>query len=148
MKGLVTATLVLGGTILVSGCGGGGSGPASPSFDPFGTESAGASSEPAGASTEGLPGGPAEIADLCATDCQRFMACPSISGSNCLASCEAEFLAYPACAGVIQDYLACISTAAITCAASGSLDTSGCVESQEATETCIDPGTTGTGPQS
>src|SRR5512146_3516434 len=96
MKSLLTVTLALGGALLVAGCGGGG-GPASPTFDPFGSESSGASSESSGASTEG-PGGKDAIANLCATDCARIKAvCPSAAGSNCVASCQAELVAYPAC---------------------------------------------------
>jgi hypothetical protein len=144
MKWLVTASLALGGALLISGCGGG-SGPATAPFNPFGSDPSGGSSEPTGASNEG-PSGPGTIADLCATDCVRVAsACPSAAGSNCVASCEAESMAYPACTAQVQAYLACISTAAINCAGNGSLDASACAESRLALTACSNPGTTVSG---
>jgi hypothetical protein len=138
MKGLVIAALAFGVASLVSGCGSGGGGPASPAFDPFGSEPTGASSEPTGTSPEGSPGGTAVIAELCATDCARIMAaCPSAAGTNCVASCEASFLSYPACAASVQAYLSCISSIAIICSPYGSLDVSACQASQIAAQNCL-----------
>jgi len=65
--------------------------------------------------------------------------CPSAAGSNCVGSCEAEFLAYPAGASQVQADLECISTIAIVCSSSGSLDTSACAQSLIALESCIHP---------
>jgi len=138
MKGLVIAACAFGVASLVSGCGSGGGGPASPAFDPFGSEPAGATSEPTGASGEGSPGGATAIAELCATDCGRIMAsCPSAAGTNCVASCEASFTAYPACAASAEAYLSCISTTAIVCTSYGSLDLSACQGSQLAAQACV-----------
>jgi hypothetical protein len=144
MKFLGTAPLALGCALLVAGCGGGG-GPASPTFDPFGSESSGAASESSGASTEGL-GGKEAVADLCATDCARIQSgCPSAAGSNCVASCQAELAAYPACTVQAQQYLECIATIAIVCSPGGSFDASACRGSLNVWDSCAHPTTNVTG---
>ena len=139
MKWLVTASLTLGGAILLSGCGGG-AGPASPPFDPFG------SSEPTGSSAE-KPGTPDEgsaaaaaIDTLCAVACGRITAaCPYPPGNNCVVSCESEFLAYPACVAQGQMYLSCISETPISCSGYGSLDLPACRGFELVFQHCIEP---------
>lgn len=142
MKGHVAATLALGGALFLAGCGSGGGGPATSPFDPFGSEPSGASGEPSGPSSEG-PASSDTIANLCATDCSRIMsACPSAAGSNCVGSCEASFLEYPACTSQAQAYLECIANITIVCSGGTSIDVSGCAQSVQALESCINPGST------
>ena len=125
MKGHVAATLALGGALFLAGCGSGDGGPATPPFDPFGSEASGASGEPSGPSSEG-PASSDTVANLCATDCTRIMsACPSAAGSNCVGSCEASFLEYPACTSQAQAYLECIANITIVCSGGTSIDVSG-----------------------
>ena len=140
MKGQVAAILVLGAAMIGSGCDGGGNGPASPPFDPFGNEPSGASSESSGSSTEG-PGASDTIAALCATDCTRITsACPSAAGANCVGSCEASFQEYPSCTSQAQAYLECLANTAIVCSGGGSIDVSACVQFVDALDSCVHPG--------
>jgi hypothetical protein len=141
MKTLVIAALALGGALVISGCGDGdgGGGPAAPPSNPFGSESSGASSEPSGAFDEGA-GGPREIASLCVTDCGRISSsCPPAAGTNCVASCQLEFLSNPDCASQAKAFLACVSTAEFVCSRYGTLelDSSECAIFQLALSDCI-----------
>jgi hypothetical protein len=142
MRFLVTASLALGGAILVSSCGGG-AGPATP-FDPFGTDPSGSSSEPFGASNE-TPGGQS-ISALCTEVCGRFMAtCPSTTQTNCAGSCAADAMQYPNCVPELQAFLVCANAAVITCSPSGSVAVESCLASESAVVNClqISQGTTG-----
>jgi hypothetical protein len=138
MKWLVAASLALGGAILLSGCGGG-AGPASPSFDPFGSEPTGSSAEKPGTPDEGSSGA-AKIDTLCSVACGRIMAaCPAPPGSNCVVSCESEFQAYPACAAQGQMYLSCIAESPISCSGYGSLEVQACRGFELVFQHCIEP---------
>lgn len=137
MKGPLIATLAFGVATLVSGCGDGGGGPASPAFDPFGSEPSGASSEPSGASGESPPT-PQSIADLCVTVCARFeAACPSSTATNCAGSCTADATQYPACVSELQSFLICAGTAPITCPSSATVGLEACASSEIAFEDCL-----------
>ena len=88
---------------LVGACTSGDGGTAAIPFDPFGSESAPATTEPTSGGNEAPPGsGAVSIQDLCEYDCQRFAACPSYGGcdaSTC-SQLESAFELQDAAAGV------------------------------------------------
>src|SRR6478736_6597360 len=96
---------------LVGACTSGDGGTAAIPFDPFGSESAPATTEPTSGGNEAPPGsGAVSIQDLCEYDCQRFAACPSYGGCDA-STCSQLESAFPNCKTQLQAYLSCIAKA-------------------------------------
>jgi hypothetical protein len=145
MKGLVIAALAFGVASLVSGCGGGSGGPASPAFDPFGSEPSGNSGEPSGATGEAPPA-KQSIGDLCVTVCARFEAlCPGGTTAYCAGSCAGDATRYPNCVPELQAFLLCADTTALTCGPSGGVAAESCGNSEVAFESCLQASYPGAG---
>ena len=145
MRLLVTIVLALGGAIVVSGCGGG-AGPATPPFNPFGVDSPGSTTEAQGGSTNETPPptGGQSLAQLCATACAEIgTACPMAAGTNCTSSCVNAPAMNPTCAAEFEAFLVCITTTPITCSSYGSssIDAPACTALEETVASCLNAGT-------
>jgi len=145
MRLLVASVVALGTAVVAaSGCGGG-AGPATPPFSPFGVDPSIGSTEPAGGSNEAPPpsgGSQQSIEQLCAAACARIsLACPSAAGPTCISGCVAEPATVPACVSQVQAFLACISTAPLTCSSYGTFDAPACMTVEVAVADCVNPGT-------
>lgn len=145
MRSFATAGLALCGALLVFGCSSG-TGPATPPFNPFGTDPSGSSSEPSGASNEAPPAaGGQTISSLCSLVCGRFeAACPATTMTNCAGSCSMDAVTYPNCVPELQAFLDCAESGAITCTSSGAVSISACTSTEVAFANCLQSSAPGT----
>lgn len=122
--------LVVGLTAFIPACGSGGAGPASlPAA--FGTDPAGGNGQ------TGSGPGRQTIGELCTIACARIaVGCPIGANSSCATDC-ANNRSLPAnCTEEFRDFLACVSTAPLSC--TGSMPSfSGCDVEQAAVAACI-----------
>lgn len=142
MKPMLIAGALAAWAAVASGCSSGDVGPATSPILPFGTEpTASTGPEPTVGGAEGPPGrGGQTIAQLCAIDCARIdAACPGSAGSNCVTSCSSVPSSAAGCTAQFQAYLACVSTAPLSCI-TGSVQISSCETAQIAVSSCANQG--------
>ena len=101
----------LAACLAAGACSDGGAGPASPPFDPFGTEPSGSTTiEP-----EAPPA--ATIEQACARACAHVLSlCPAAAGgAECAPECAASITSFPGCEAEFRTFVSCIATAPLTC---------------------------------
>jgi hypothetical protein len=129
-------------TVLVPACGGG-NGPASLPFNPFGTEPASVdNNEPTGSDNEQPPptpstgGGGVSIDALCAQACTHIeAACPGRSGPDCATDCADTNVT--GCEAQYRAFVTCIATSNLTCSSNGDLNVAVCQTAINAVSNCL-----------
>jgi hypothetical protein len=123
---------------LGAGCSGG-TGPAKPTFDPFGTgePTVGADDPPSAAGNgDQAPPSAASIPQLCAQACSHIAAsCPQATDSTCVANCSN--LNPMGCDAEVRTFIACIATAPLTCDSTGNVTATSCTPAENAVSACI-----------
>ena len=127
MKRVIIVCAWLAAAVAASSCSGDGIGSARPFFDPFGTESAGAS----GTEAPGTDSGET-LLDLCGRACSKIAACEAGGDPGCAAECAADLP--PGCEAEYRLFVECIATAPICI--EGSIDPTACTAAILAVSAC------------
>ena len=162
MKFLVTTSLALWGAMLVSGCGSGNGPPTTPSFNPFGTDPPGTTSEPPGGPNNPLPttgeggsggtvgtgggggtvatggSGGSQLSQLCATACAQFEAfCSSYQSTTCPTECANGVSNASGCESEYQAVVMCYATTSyFSCNGSSTPSAPYCASEENTLATC------------